>query len=65
MAALRWGEEHAGLSLADGRELTAKLIVAADGGWGLGQVQAYRLLGMLIPKAKALIATDWPSKVGS
>ena len=29
-------------------------IVAADGGWGLGQVQAYRLLGLLLPKAKAL-----------
>lgn len=29
-------------------------VVAADGGWGLGQVQAYRLLGMLVPRAKAL-----------
>src|SRR5437868_4147472 len=29
-------------------------IVAADGGWGLGQPQAYRLLDKLIPKAKAL-----------
>ena len=29
-------------------------VVAADGGWGLGQVQAYRLLDKLIPKAKAL-----------
>ncbi len=29
-------------------------ILAADGGWGLGQVQAHRLLQRLIPKAKAL-----------
>lgn len=29
-------------------------VVAADGGWGLGQVQAFRLLSRLIPKAKAL-----------
>jgi uncharacterized oxidoreductase len=29
-------------------------VVAADGGWGLGQVQAHRLLQRLIPKAKAL-----------
>lgn len=29
-------------------------VVAADGGWGLGQVQAFRLLNKLIPKAKAL-----------
>jgi uncharacterized oxidoreductase len=29
-------------------------VVAADGNWGLGQVQAHRLLGKLIPKAQAL-----------
>lgn len=29
-------------------------VVAADAGWNLGQVQAYRLLDKLIPKAKAL-----------
>lgn len=29
-------------------------VVAADGGWGLGQVQAHRLLRKLIPKAKAV-----------
>jgi uncharacterized oxidoreductase len=29
-------------------------VVAADGNWGLGQVQAHRLLGKLIPKAKQL-----------
>jgi uncharacterized oxidoreductase len=29
-------------------------VVAADGGWGLGQVQAYRLMAKLLPKAKAL-----------
>jgi uncharacterized oxidoreductase len=28
--------------------------VAADANWGLGQVQAYRLLGLLVPKAKAV-----------
>jgi uncharacterized oxidoreductase len=28
--------------------------VAADGGWGLGQVQAHRLLELLIPKATTL-----------
>src|SRR5262245_22756009 len=27
-------------------------LVAADGNWGLGQVQAHRLLGRLIPKAR-------------
>ena len=29
-------------------------VVAADAGWGLGQVQAHRLLAKLVPKAKAL-----------
>lgn len=29
-------------------------VIAADGGWGLGQVQAYRLLEKLVPKARAL-----------
>lgn len=29
-------------------------VIAADGGWGLGQVQAYRLLERMIPKAKSL-----------
>jgi len=29
-------------------------VVAADGGWGLGQVQAHRLLNRLIPKAQSL-----------
>ncbi len=29
-------------------------LLAADGGWGLGQVQAHRLLGRLIEKARAL-----------
>jgi uncharacterized oxidoreductase len=29
-------------------------LVAADGGWGLGQVQTYRLLGKMFPKAKQL-----------
>lgn len=29
-------------------------LIAADGDWGLGQVQAHRLLGKMLPKAKAL-----------
>jgi uncharacterized oxidoreductase len=29
-------------------------VLAADAGWGLGQVQAHRLLGRLMPKAKQL-----------
>src|SRR5690349_2555280 len=29
-------------------------VLAADGGWGLGQVQAHRLLRHLLPKARAL-----------
>src|SRR5205085_3284037 len=29
-------------------------LLAADAGWGLGQVQAHRLLDRLIPRAKAL-----------
>lgn len=29
-------------------------VVAADGGWGLGQVQAHRLLSRVVPKAKQL-----------
>jgi LDH2 family malate/lactate/ureidoglycolate dehydrogenase len=29
-------------------------LVAADAGWGLGQVQAHRLIDLLIPKARAL-----------
>lgn len=29
-------------------------VIVADGDWGLGQVQAHRLLALLIPKARAL-----------
>lgn len=29
-------------------------VLAVDGGWGLGQVQAHRLLDRLVPKSKAL-----------
>lgn len=29
-------------------------VVVVDGGWGLGQVQAHRLLDLVIPKARAL-----------
>jgi uncharacterized oxidoreductase len=44
--------------LLPGADLTAiretPAILAADANWGLGQVQAYRLLDRLLPKAKAL-----------
>src|SRR3954469_119594 len=49
---IREGKLVPGAPLAVVRESPA--IVAADGGWGLGQVQAYRLLDRLLPKAKAL-----------
>jgi hydroxycarboxylate dehydrogenase B len=44
--------------LVPGAELTTiretPAILAADAGWGLGQVQAYKLLERLLPKAKTL-----------
>src|SRR4051794_1040261 len=49
---IRTGKYKAGVPLTVLREGPA--VVAADGNWGLGQVQAYRLLGMLIPRAKQL-----------
>ena len=49
---LKKGTFKAGVPLAVINETPA--VVAADGGWGLGQVQAYRLLDKLVPKAKAL-----------
>ncbi|MBY0459148.1 MAG: Ldh family oxidoreductase [Gemmataceae bacterium] len=49
---LRKGTYKAGAPLTVMSETPA--VVAADAGWGLGQVQAYRLLDKLMPKAKAL-----------
>src|SRR5881275_2752005 len=49
---VREGKLIPGAPLTVLRETPA--IVATDGGWGLGQVQAYRLLDRLLPKAKAV-----------
>jgi uncharacterized oxidoreductase len=49
---IRKGTYKAGVPLDVIRETPA--VVAADGNWGLGQVQAYRLLDKLVPRAKAL-----------
>jgi hydroxycarboxylate dehydrogenase B len=49
---LRDGKLHAGVSLDTLRETPA--LLAADGNWGLGQVQAYRLLDRLMAKAKTV-----------
>jgi uncharacterized oxidoreductase len=49
---VRKGTYKAGAPLTVLNETPA--VVAADGGWGLGQVQAYRLLEKLVPKARAL-----------
>ena len=49
---IRKGTYKAGVPLTVLQETPA--IVAADANWGLGQVQAYRLLEKLLPKAKAL-----------
>lgn len=49
---IRKGTYKAGAPLAVISETPA--VVAADAGWGLGQVQTYRLLEKLVPKAKAL-----------
>lgn len=49
---LRQGTYKPGVPLAVINETPA--IVAADANWGLGQVQAYRLLERLLPKARAL-----------
>lgn len=49
---IRKGTYKAGAPLTVIQETPA--VVAADGGWGLGQVQAYRLLEKLLPKAQAL-----------
>ncbi|QDU19924.1 Ldh family oxidoreductase [Urbifossiella limnaea] len=49
---LKKGTYRAGAPLTVVDETPA--VVVADGNWGLGQVQAHRLLGRLIPKAQAL-----------
>lgn len=49
---LRKGTYKAGVPLTVIQDTPA--VVAADAHWGLGQVQAYRLLDMLVPRAKAL-----------
>jgi uncharacterized oxidoreductase len=49
---LRTGVYKSGVQLTVLSETPA--VVTADGQWGLGQVQAYRLLNLMIPKAKAL-----------
>jgi uncharacterized oxidoreductase len=49
---LRKGTYKPGVPLATISETPA--LLAADANWGLGQVQAYRLLGQLVPKAKEL-----------
>ena len=49
---LRKGDYRVGVDL--GIETESPGVVVADGRWGLGQVQAHRLLDLIIPKAKAL-----------
>ena len=49
---IRKGTYKAGVPLTVVNETPA--VVTADANWGLGQVQAYRLLDKLVPKAKAL-----------
>ena len=49
---LKDGKYHANPPLTVLHETPA--VIAADGGWGLGQVQAYRLLDKLMAKAKLL-----------
>ena len=49
---LREGKYHANVPLQILHETPA--VVSADAGWGLGQVQAHRLLAKLLPKAELL-----------
>src|SRR5438270_224765 len=46
------GEYRSGVELEVEHETPA--LVVCDGGWGLGQVQAHRLLDRIIPKARSL-----------
>lgn len=49
---LERGEYVAGVELKVEHETSA--VIVCDGQWGLGQVQAYRLLERMLPKAEAL-----------
>jgi uncharacterized oxidoreductase len=49
---LRNGDYHVGVELKIENEAPGVVIV--DGQWGLGQVQAHRLLDLIIPKAREL-----------
>ncbi len=49
---LRKGDYQIGVELEVERESPG--VVVVDGGWGLGQVQAHRLLDLVIPKARLL-----------
>jgi uncharacterized oxidoreductase len=51
LQALADGALHTGVALKIVRETPAVLVT--DGGWGLGQVQAHRLLQQLVPRARA------------
>jgi len=52
LKAIEIGQLRPGQELVIERETPA--LVAADGGWGLGQVQAHRLLKRLLPKARTI-----------
>src|SRR5262245_65285297 len=47
---VREGRMHPGMELKVLRETAS--VLACDGGWGFGQVQAQRLITRLVPKAK-------------
>jgi uncharacterized oxidoreductase len=51
LQAIADGRLRPGVSLRVEREAAA--VIAADGQWGLGQVQAHRLLRLLIPRARS------------
>jgi len=60
---LRKGDYHAGVDLAI--EADSPGVVVVDGQWGLGQVQAHKLLDLVIAKAKALgIASGTGRNIG-
>jgi uncharacterized oxidoreductase len=52
LAAVADGRLQPGAAFTVVKETAAALVV--DGGWGLGQVQAHRLLDRLVPRAQAL-----------
>lgn len=49
---LQRGEYRIGVELKV--EKATPAVVVADGGWGLGQVQAHRLLDLILPRARSL-----------